>query len=445
MGSQVGLLVASFLLVFVNALFVAADYALISCRRSSIESRAKKGDRAAVALLAALDDMGPYLAGVQIAITMLSIAVGLVAEPFLSELILGSISKVAGQQLPPVGRQLVGFGSLVLITYFTVVFGELVPKYLSLQRSEEIALKTIRPLRLVVRILRPLVFVAQRSAGSFLKVMGVSMTNEDEAIPKEELLLMIRSGGSAGVLEKTHAQMVSRALRLDVLAARDIMIHRLDMKWLNADLTREELLEKLKVMPFNRMPVCRGDIDDLVGVVYLHDIVKNLDAEQFSLEQLARKPVRVPESLTLDRMVEMMRTEKTQMLIVVDEYGGTSGLVTLEDVIEEVFGELEDSLEHERPPVRIFPGGRVSAKADLRYDELLAKLEIEEDQPSHESLATIVVDSLGQVPKLGDTVQTSIGLMRVENMARNRITRVGIQLPPELTARLAETKITERR
>jgi len=155
--------------------------------------------------------------------------------------------------------------------------------------------------------------------------------------------------------------------------------------------------------------------------------------------------VRVPESLTLDRMVEMMRTEKTQMLIVVDEYGGTSGLVTLEDVIEEVFGELEDSLEHERPPVRIFPGGRVSAKADLRYDELLAKLEIEEDQPSHESLATIVVDSLGQVPKLGDTVQTSIGLMRVENMARNRITRVGIQLPPELTARLAETEITERR
>jgi CBS domain containing-hemolysin-like protein len=445
MGSQVGLLVASFLLVFVNALFVAADYALISCRRSSIESRAKKGDRAAVALLAALDDMGPYLAGVQIAITMLSIAVGLVAEPFLSELILGSISKVAGQQLPPVGRQLVGFGSLVLITYFTVVFGELVPKYLSLQRSEEIALKTIRPLRLVVRILRPLVFVAQRSAGSFLKIMGVSMTSEDEAIPKEELLMMIRSGGSAGVLEKTHAQMVSRALRLDVLAARDIMIHRLDMKWLDADLTREELLEKLKAMPFNRMPVCRGDIDDLVGVVYLHDIVKNLDAEQFSLEQLARKPVRVPESLTLDRMVEMMRTEKTQMLIVVDEYGGTSGLVTLEDVIEEVFGELEDSLEHERPPVRIFPGGRVSAKADLRYDELLAKLEIEEDQPSHESLATIVVDSLGQVPKLGDTVQTSIGLMRVENMARNRITRVGIQLPPELTARLAETEITERR
>jgi len=243
MGSQVVLLVASFLLVFVNALFVAADYALISCRRSSIESRAKKGDRAAVALLAALDDMGPYLAGVQIAITMLSIAVGLVAEPFLSELIVGAIGNVAGKPLPPLGRQLVGIGSLVLITYFTVVFGELVPKYLSLQKSEEIALKTIRPLRLVVKILRPLVFVAQRSAGSFLKIMGVSMTSEDEAIPKEELLMMIRSGGSAGVLEKTHAQMVSRALRLDVLAARDIMIHRLDMKWLDADLTREELLE----------------------------------------------------------------------------------------------------------------------------------------------------------------------------------------------------------
>ena len=441
MGSQFGLLFASLGLIALNAFFVAADYSLISCRRSAVESRAKKGDRRAELLLSALDNMGPYLAGVQIAITMISIAVGLVAEPFLSEAILGGIQSISGGTLPPVGRQFVGFGSLVLITYFTVVFGELVPKYISLQRAEIIAAATIRPLKLTVTVLTPVVWLAQRSAGLVLKPMRIAQNSTEDSVNKDELLMMIRSGGSAGVLEKTHAQMVSRALRLDVLSARDIMIHRLDMKWLDSRLTRDELLQKLKSMPFNRMPVCRGDIDDLIGVIYLYDIVRSLDDPNFNLETLARKPVRVPESLTLERMVETMRTEKSQMLIVVDEYGGTSGLVTLEDV----FGELEDSLEGERPPVRIFPGGRVSAKADLRYDELLEKLEIEEDAPSRESLATIVVDSLGAIPKLGDSVETPIGRMRVENMARRRITRVGIQLSPELTALISESEITERR
>jgi len=445
MGSQFGLLFASLGLIALNAFFVAADYSLISCRRSAVESRAKKGDRRAELLLSALDNMGPYLAGVQIAITMISIAVGLVAEPFLSEAILGGIQSISGGTLPPVGRQFVGFGSLVLITYFTVVFGELVPKYISLQRAEIIAAATIRPLKLTVTVLTPVVWLAQRSAGLVLKPMRIAQNSTEDSVNKDELLMMIRSGGSAGVLEKTHAQMVSRALRLDVLSARDIMIHRLDMKWLDSRLTRDELLQKLKSMPFNRMPVCRGDIDDLIGVIYLYDIVRSLDDPNFNLETLARKPVRVPESLTLERMVETMRTEKSQMLIVVDEYGGTSGLVTLEDVVEEVFGELEDSLEGERAPVRIFPGGRVSAKADLRYDELLEKLEIEEDAPSRESLATIVVDSLGAIPKLGDSVDTPIGRMRVENMARRRITRVGIQLSPELTALISESEITERR
>ena len=194
-----------------------------------------------------------------------------------------------------------------------------------------------------------------------------------------------------------------------------------------------DLLAKLKNIPYSRMPVCRGDIDDLVGVAYLHDIVKHLDDEQFSLEKFVRPVVSVPENLTMAKILEMMRVEKTQMLIVSDEYGGTSGLVTLEDVVEEVFGELEDRLESERTPIERNPNGRVSAKASVRIDELVAALDLNLDiGEDTDTLATIMINALGSVPRTGDSVATHLGLMRVENMARRRISRVSIQLLPEL-------------
>ena len=256
---------------------------------------------------------------------------------------------------------------------------------------------------------------------------------DKDSIPKDELLMLIQTGGVSGNFDKLQADMVSRALRLDVLDAKDIMIHRIDIKWLDASLTQAELMPKLIEIPYSRMPVCRGDIDEVVGVVYLHDIVKHLDASDFSLEKIARQVVAVPENLPMAKILERMRVEKTQMLIVMDEYGGTSGLVTLEDVVEEVFGDLEDRLESERKPIDVYPSGRISARADVRIDELVAAIGLNLDLGENtDTLATIVIDVLERIPRTGDSVQTPLGVMRVENMARRRITRVSIQLKPEL-------------
>jgi len=316
----------------------------------------------------------------------------------------------------------------------TVVFGELVPKYLSLQAADRIALLTIRPLRLFVTVLKPLVWLVQTSGALVLRPFGIDVNREaTDAVPKEELLMLVRSGGAEGVLDKTHAEMVTRALRLDVLEANDIMIHRLDIKWIDASLDRPALLQRLKDIPFNRIPVCRGDIDDMIGIVYIHDVVRSLDDPDFQLERLVRPLVAIPENLSMEKIVETMRHEKTQMLIVMDEYGGTSGLVTLEDVVEEVFGELEDRLESERPQIETYPAGRVSARADLRYDELVSRLSLPVDPGDNtDTLATIMVNALERVPRPGDSVETELGTMRVENMARRRITRVSLQLSPGL-------------
>ncbi|MGV3614876.1 MAG: hemolysin family protein [Fimbriimonas sp.] len=427
MSPDLGLILLSIALILGNAFFVAGEYALVSARRGRIEALAKKGNKTAIRLLDAIDNMSPYVAGIQIAITMFGIGIGTVTEPFIRD-------KVGALLGTNVRVEFSATLSLLVATYLTVVFGELVPKYITLQAAEKIAFIVINPLYWFVKLSKYLVIVVQASGALVLRIFGIKIgESEEDVVPKEELLMLIRSGGAAGVLEKQHADMVTRALRLDVLDAQNIMVHRLDVKWLDISLDRAGVKARLREIPFTRMPVCRGDIDDMVGIVYLHDLAVHMDDEDFSLERIARPIIAIPENLTMEKIVETMRTEKTQMLIVMDEYGGTSGIVTLEDVVEEVFGELEDRLESERPQVEAFPGGRVSARAEVRYDELISRLQLDIDPGANtDTLATMIINALDRIPRTGDAVETELGLMRVENMARRRITRVGIQLAPSL-------------
>jgi len=435
MPPEVGLALASIGLILTSAFFVAAEYAMVGARRSAIESSAKRGHRGAARLLKALDELPAYVAGIQIAITMLGIGLGLVAEPFLSSLITRGVEAATGGPLVGWIATTVRVFSLVMVTYLSVVFGELVPKYLSLRSADKIALLTVGPLTVFVRVLKPLVWLVQSSGSLVLKAFGIDASKDaGEVVSRDELSMLVRSGGLSGVLEKSHAEMVSRALKLDGLTAQDIMIHRLDVKWIDVSCSRDELISKLKAIPNTRIPVCRGDIDDMVGILYLHDAVKAFDRPTFDLEKIVRPVIAVPESLSVDRIIDTMREQKSQILIVMDEYGGTSGLITLEDVIEEVFGELEDSVESERPTVVTLPGGRISARAELRFDELVDRLGLDYPDASTDTLAEILITELDRVPRPGDAVETPIGLMRVENMARRRITRVSINLKPEYAA-----------
>ncbi len=432
MSPATGKILVSILLILGTAFFVAAEYSIVSARKSRIEGLAKKGHRGARGLLRVLNDMSPYVASVQIAITMIGIGVGSVTEPFIAHWLQGLFPK----DLPAPLQTAVAVLSLVVVTFLVVVFGELVPKYAALRASDKIALLTHRPLSLFTTLFKPLVWLVQAAAGLVLRPFGIDLKHEaSEAVPKEELLMLVRSGGAEGVLDKAQADLVTRALRLDTLFARDIMVHRLDVKWLDASLSREATLHRLSEVPYNRIPVCRGDVDDLVGIVYLHDIVRNLGEDDFSLEALARPVVAIPESLSLEKIVGTMREEKTQMLLVMDEYGGTSGIVTLEDVVEEVFGELEDGQEAERPPIETRGGGRLSVRAEVRVDEVIAYLgaEAPETEEDTRTIAQAIVDGLGRVARTGDCVEAPLGTLRVENMARGRITRVAIQPRPPAT------------
>lgn len=415
----------SLFLVFGNAFFVMAEYALVSCRKNQLETLARRGNRVARRVIEALNNVSVYVAGTQLAITLFSIGIGALVEPWVT----AAFQNLLGASVP-VG---VSFAiSMLLVTYFTVVFGELVPKYVTLHNPNRIAMMTILPLHLTVTLLKPLIWLMQRSGAILVLPFGINLSKlGEQTLPKEELLLLVRAGTTEGLLDKAHAEILSRAVQIDKLMARDIMVHRLDIDWIDVDTPKSELLARFASIPHSRVPVCRGDIDEVEGIVYLHHIVKGFQQENFELKDALREAVVVPENLSLDRIVSQMREARTQMLIVMDEYGGTSGLITLEDVVEEIFGDLEDRLESERPAIEVNPTGRISARSDVRFDELVSRLGADLDDPATDTLANMIVTELERVPKLGDSIETQLGVLRIENMARHRITRVSLQLSAE--------------
>lgn len=417
----------SLILLLGHVFFVAAEYGLVGSRRSKIESLAKKGNRNAARVLKALDDISTYIAATQIGITMIGIGIGAMTEPYLSGLILKAF-----RGLP---EQVASVLAIVLVTYPLVVIGELTPKYVTLRFAERTALFVIGPLSLIVPVLRPFTWLFQKTAGLVLRPFRIDLgTDGKQGLTREEFALLVQAGQSEGEFDEGQAQFITKTLRFDTLDAEDVMIHRLDIQWLDVNTAKEEIPSLVSAIRHSRIPVCDGDVDEVLGVVYVSDLLANWDKPDFAVSRLMREPEFVPETLTLDRIVAHMREMKTQIVIVRDEYGGTSGLVTLEDVVEEIFGDMEDRLESERPSIEQTSELRVTARADVRMDELLdfLKLDLNDGEVSTDTLASLVVEGVGRMPKLGDSVTVSIGTIKVENMARNRITRLSVLLDPAI-------------
>jgi CBS domain containing-hemolysin-like protein len=415
----------SVILLLGHVFFVAAEYGLVGSRRSKVEALARKGNKNAQRVLKALDDMSASIAATQIGITMIGIGIGALTEPFLSAIILEAFAA-----LP---EQVASVLAIVLVTYPLVVIGELTPKYVSLRYAERVALFVIGPLRVIVPVLKPLTWLFQRTTMLILRPFGIGPgTHGRQGLSREEFAVLVQTGQSEGEFEEGQAQFLTKTLRFDTLDAEDVMIHRLDIRWLDVHTPQGEIPGLVAKIRHSRIPVCDGDIDEVLGIVYVSDILAHWDSADFSLDRLMREPEFVPETLTLDRIVAHMREMKTQIVIVRDEYGGTSGLVTLEDVVEEIIGDMEDRLESERPTIEQTNELRVTARADVRYDELLSflKLDLNDEGHSTETLASLVIEGVGRMPRLGDSVRLPIGTLKVENMARHRITRLSVLLDP---------------
>jgi CBS domain containing-hemolysin-like protein len=425
-------------LVGINAFFVAAEYALVRVRRTQMEAMAAQGSGTATVVLHSLDHLSRYIAGVQVGITLAGLASGLFGEPALAALIDPAVAVLFPPSLlgHEASTALSTALTLLVITYLLVVIGELVPKAITLQYSDRIALLVAKPLRLIVWVFTPVVWSMNALGNRLLRLLGLPPPEDGQGTYSvKELQLLVRQSHQAGILEDLERQVMQHGAQVADLHVADILIPRLDM--VAVDLTQpvEDVLDRAAQTIHTRLPAYEGDIDHVVGILHLQDLFKSTrqSPPAQDLRPLVREALFVPEIMPLDELIRTFQQRHTQMALVVDEHGTLRGLVTLEDVVEEVFGELHDTLEAVQPRMQQTPDGRVLLRGDVRLRELNEWLGWDLQDKDVETIAGYIMKHLQRTARVGDRLDTPHGTLRVENMACVRITQVAV-LPAPSTA-----------
>jgi putative hemolysin len=407
-------------LIAANAFFVVCEYAVVTARRSSLVPLAEGGSARAHAALRLMDDPVRVISTVQVGITAVGILTGAVGEPFVRELL--------GDALPHWASLLIAFA---IITYLSVLLGELVPKALTLQLSEKVAMLVARPTELVSVVLRPAVWVLQNSASLLLRPLGISEIVAGETIRSaDELRALVDEAEGAGVIPRAQEELLHNVFRFADREARDVMVPALDVAWLDAGLTPDAALDRVVENAHERYPVAQGTIDRLVGVVHVRDLIAAQRANSDrTTGDLAHPALVVPETKDLGALLREMREQREQLAMVVDEYGATAGIVSVEDILEEIVGEIQDEYDLPDATLTWLDDRTVLVSGSLTIDDANETLGIDLPQRGPRTLAGLTFDALGHRPTPGDTVELEGVQLRVDAMDGLRITQLRITLP----------------
>jgi CBS domain containing-hemolysin-like protein len=414
------------LLTIGTALFVAAEFSLVSLDRPTVERAVESGDTRAVGVLAAVRTLSTQLSGAQVGITVTTLLVGYLVEPSLATLLTPFVSRLGvGPELAAGVAVALG---LVLATVFSMVVGELVPQNLGISAPLATAKVVAGPQRAFTRAVRPLIALFNGSANRFLRSLGIEPQEElSSARTPEELAALVRRSAEVGTLDEQTATLITRTLDFGTRTAADVMTPRVRMLTLQREQSAAEVVKLARRSGFSRFPVVEQDADDIVGVVHLKSVlgVPRERRAEVPVAALMVEALRVPETVRLDPLLLTLRQRGLQLAVVVDEYGGTAGVVTLEDVVEELVGEVSDEHDRNRLGVVRRRDGTYSVPGLMRPDEVREAVELPiPDGPEYETVGGFVMARLGRVPRAGDEVEIAGVMLRVERMDGRRVDRV---------------------
>lgn len=424
-------LVVSLLCLALNAFFVAAEFALVKVRTSQIAPRARRGERRAIAAQKVLARLDRYLSVTQLGITVASLGLGWVAEPAIEALADRAAVALTGEALGSVGHVVVDVAGLGLLTYLHLLLGELVPKFVAIQYAEKTTLVSALPLRFVNATLRPLLWVLERSQAAVLRMLGMRPVAAEGELSEDEILHILASSAARSPAARETQRLVERVVRLERKPVRNAMVPRVDTFSLPLETTGPEAYEAMRRAGFSRIPLTSGaSLDEVVGYAYAKDFLLDpASRDATSLEPYMRPVLFVPESRNAASVLRDMQRERTPFAVVVDEYGGTSGIVTLEDLVEEVFGAIQDELDTEAPLVE--PRGERTWDVDASATtDVLAELGIPiEEEDRGEPLAHAVMRRLGHLPRLGEVVTLGPGIeAEVRKTSPRRVERLRVRM-----------------
>ena len=398
------------ILIFINAFFAAAEISVISLSEAKLRKQAEDGDKKAKKLLTLMQSPDRFLSAIQIAITLAGfLSSAFAADSFADPLVRWLIEDVGFTAIPQNAlNTIVVVIITIILAYFNLVLGELVPKRLGMKKTEKVARATVGLVSGVARVFRPLIWFLSKSTNAVLRLMGIDPSAEEEEVSEDEIRMMVDLGEEQGAIEATEKELIENIFEFNNTTAEDVMVHRTDMVMLWVDDTAEEIINTIRESGMSRFPVYEENADDIVGILSTREYLLNAQlAHPKTLRELLRPAYFVPESVRTDVLFRDMQSKKVHLSIVVDEYGGTSGLVTLEDLLEEIVGNIYDEFDpQEEKDIEQLEENLWKIAGSCSLDQVAEALDIEfDDDEESDTLGGLVYTQLSMIPEDGTQLE----------------------------------------
>ena len=425
------------ILILLNAFFASAEIAFISLNDAKIDKQAKEGNKKAKKIKDMLVNPSKFLATIQIGITL----AGFLSSAFAAETFASELAPILNDKIPQIGLAAWNNISIILITiilsYFTLIFGELVPKRLAMKNCEKIAFASIGIIKTISVVTAPFVKFLTFSTNIVSKLFGVS-ENEEETVTEEEIRMMVDVGEEKGTIDKSEKNMINRVFEFNDKVVSEIMIPRTDIFALDMNMSISEVIEELSEdLRYSRVPVYEENVDNIKGIVYIKDILLSKKDKKTRIRNLMKEAYFVPETKRINELFDELRKHRRQIAIVVDEYGGTSGIVTIEDILEEIVGEIYDEYDEVEKTVEKIDETTYLLNGNIAIYEVEDYLNISIEEGEYDTLSGYLVEKLGRIPnekdkgKLIETEKVIYKLEKIEDKHIEKVKACIIEKPEE--------------
>lgn len=426
-------LLLALLFIIANGFFVSAEFAIIKVRPTQLAEMAAEGSTRARMARRIIKKLDSYLSATQLGVTLASLALGWVGEPAFESLIQPRLASL-GVYSVPVSHTIAASSAFILISSLHIIFGELGPKYLAIDKTLGTALWSAHFLRAFYLVMYPIIWTLNRTTNAVLRVVGIKPASGNEmAHSQEELRLILAHSEKAGILSEENREIIEGVFQFSKRTARQIMVPRTDVSVLSTLKSIEENLEIIRTTRHTRYPLCDGTLDQTIGLIHVKDLfLAQLRGPGRTMMELKRDVLFVPENSTVDALLSQFIEHKTHMAIVLDEYGGASGIVSLENITEELFGQIQDEFDRERPEIEPLGNGRYRVRGDYLIEDLADRLKVDVGEPAEETLGGYVAARLGREVVPGDRTQLGDLSIEVLDAERFRVRWVIVQteMPP---------------
>ena len=422
------------MLVLINAFFAASEIAVISLNKTKVNRLADEGNKKAQMLLKLIEEPSKFFATIQVGITLAGFLASASATASIASRLGVVIEKWNIPYVSNASGEISIFLVTILLAYITLVFGELVPKRLAVQKSEQISMFAVKPIVFIYKFTQPFVKVLTASTNIIGKLFGVSGSGNDDKVTKEEIKLIIDEGEESGALDEEEKEMIEGIFDFDNTVAKEVMTPRTEAFVIDIDTSVEEVIKEVLVEQYSRVPVYEGDMDNIIGILYMKDLfaeVINKRNSEINIKEILRAAYFVPETKNIDLLFKELKDNKSHMAVLIDEYGGFSGIVTIEDLVEEVMGNISDEYDEEsdsEEEIRKIDDSTYLVDGLVNINEINDKLNLNLPSEHYDTVGGFVMDLIGTIPVEEEEYVVEYGslVFKVEKIDEKRIELVKI-------------------